>query len=382
MASVMAFVGSPCAVTASHALIGATTCLAILGFELPQRVAGMTSGSVSIRTYAKGVAVIACRCAPEVLGMLLCMLAALMLRIRGAVDDVWQPQLDPALWTQVTATEWPLLYGADTLLCLQTWLRLIAVMFVAVRSNVSESIPLGGMAAVCFLAATVTRCTMAVRTDTYRLEGPLALGGDLPIACEVAMLPRLAWLSMKALRQTPVAATTWVGITAWFASFHYLNLAEKMEQIPNADHFWTRANALEFSAAVAFACNTITAACGSNTTKESLAAGFMHLVMPVQAALGAYFFLHFEPIPQNVGSGKPYCLLVWSNLLQLGLYLVSCAFFIGSRFVVEDSASEDGLVVATVEPSAHVELPNSEIVDATAEERLSAISMVQQTLMS
>jgi len=367
--------------TASHAVIGAATCFALLGFELPHRVAGLRSGSVSPKSYALGVARICWRCAPELLGVTLCMVAACLLRVRGPVDDVLQPQEDPVLWDQIIHTEWPILCGPDTLLCLQTWLRLIVLMFVAVRSKVNESVPLGGMAAVLFLSATLARCTLAVRTDAYRLEGPLALGGDLPIACEVAMLPRLAWLSVKAVRETPVAASAWVGITAWFASFHYLNLAQQIEGNPDADKFWTLANALEFAAGIAFMCNTIVSHCGSTANKAGVMAGFMHLVMLAQAAMGAYFYLHFDSAPSNVGSGRPYCLLVWSNLLQLGAYLISSAFFISSQFTSDDSGQDDQPAAVVGERQMHGGLPSSEVVDATAEEVSAATEVVRQTLM-
>merc|ERR1712130_976579 len=123
------------------------------------------------------------------------------------------------------------------------------------------------------------------------------------------------------------AATAWVGTTAWFASFHYLNLASN----PDAYKLFTLAHALEFVAAIAFLINTIVVHCGSRAVKGCASAGFMHLVMPVQAALGAYFFLTaFEPDAGLVGSGRPFCLLVWSNILQLGAYIIAAAFFIAS----------------------------------------------------
>jgi len=103
--------------------------------------------------------------------------------------------------------------------------------------------------------------------------------------------------------------------------------------------------------------------------------------MPVQAALGAYFYLHFDSDPSNVGSGRPYCLLVWSNLLQLGAYLISSAFFIASQFASSDSAQDDEQQTALIgESQMHSRLPSSEVVDGTTEEMSSTTALVRETL--
>jgi len=369
--------GASGAVTAGHAIVGVTTCLTLLGFELPQRVAGLRSGSVSLKKYASGAATIAWRCAPEMIGVSACLVVGLALRLRGDVDDALLRQQDPELWDQITKVEWPILCGPDTLLCFQTWLRIIALMFVAARCKIGESMPLAGMPAALFLSAMVARTTLAARTDQYRLEGPLALSGDLPIACEVAMLPRLAWLAVTAFRENPVTATTWIGVTAWFASFHYLNLAAN----PDADKLFILAHALEFVASMAFLCNTIITHCGSQASKVGASTGFMHLVMPAQAALGAYFFLHFDAFETNVGSGRPYCLLVWSNLLQLGAYLVSAAFFIASQFGLDDPAPENDRQVPVVAgEAAPVNLPSPVVHPVAAEEKSSAALAAREAL--
>jgi len=376
--NVLALVGGVSGVaTASHAVIGVTTCLVLLGFELPQRVAGLRSGSVSLKRYAAGTAQIACRCMPELLGVVLCLIVAVALRIRGNVDDVMLDEYHAQAWEEVKV-EWPLLMTADSLLIFQSWLRLLALLFVAARTKVGESTPLGGVAAVLLLSAMVSRAAMAARTSEYLLEGPLSLGGDLPVACEVAMIPRLAWLSVKAFREAPVAATTWVSVTAWFASFHYLNLAAN----PDADKLFTLANALECVAAIAFLCNTIVAHCGARASKGSMSAGFMHLVMPFQAALSSYFFLEgFPSEPSQVGSGRPFCLLVWSNLLQFGAYLVAAAFFVASQFAFDDASASDEQDVVLADPTVSVNLPSSEVVDASAQDMASAIAMGRVALL-
>jgi len=376
--NVLALVGGVSGVaTASHAVIGVTTCLVLLGFELPQRVAGLRSGSVSLKRYATGTAQMACRCMPELLGVVLCLIVAVALRIRGNVDDVILDANHAQAWEEVKS-EWPILMTADSLLIFQTWLRLLALLFVAVRAKVGESTPIAGVAAVLLLSAQVSRAAMAARTSDYLLEGPLSLGGDLPVACEVAMIPRLAWLSVKAFRDAPVAAATWLSVTAWFASFHYLNLAAN----PDADKLFTLANALECVAAIAFLCNTIVAHCGAHASKGSVSTGFLHLVMPFQAALSSYFFMEaFPPEPTQVGSGKPYCLLVWSNLLQFGAYLVAAAFFVASQFIFEDGSASDEQELVLANPAVSMNLPSSEVVDASAQDMATATAMAQSGLV-
>merc|ERR1712232_456820 len=111
--------------------------------------------------------------------------------------------------------------------------------------------------------------------------------------------------------------------------------------------------------------------------KRGASAGFMHLVMPFQAALAAYYFLTaFEPHPGLVGAGRPFCLLAWGNLLQLGAYIASAAFFIAGYFDADSSGERVGAteneqpLVVTEAPV--VELPSSEIVDASAHDVSSA----------
>merc|ERR1719217_113669 len=58
--------------------------------------------------------------------------------------------------------------------------------------------------------------------------------------------------------------------------------------------------------------------------------GFMHILMTLQQALSAYYFLTaFEPHPSLVGRGRPFCVLAGGNLLQLGAYLLAAALFVG-----------------------------------------------------
>merc|ERR1711957_333172 len=104
--------------------------------------------------------------------------------------------------------------------------------------------------------------------------------------------------------------------------------------------------------------------------------------MPVQAALGAYFFLTaFEPHPSLVGSGRPFCLLVWSNLLQLGAYLIAAAFFVAAQFIFTDSQEGGQPLVITADRSVSVELPYPETLDATESQKSMASEATRESLM-
>jgi len=101
---------------------------------------------------------------------------------------------------------------------------------------------------------------------------------------------------------------------------------------------------MEMFAAFAFMVNTIVAVCGPREKMRGAAAGFMQLVMPCQAALSAYYFMPsvgaFNPNPNLVGGGRPFCLLVWANLFQLMAYLCSAAFFVAGCFLFAPESAE------------------------------------------
>merc|ERR1719469_500089 len=129
---------------------------------------------------------------------------------------------------------------------------------------------------------------------------------------------------------------------------------------------------------MSFLCNTLIVHCGSCASKVGASIGFMHLVMPIQAALGAYFFLYFDQHPSMIASGKPYCLVIWSNLLQLGAYLISAAFFIASHFSSDNALFENdqrAVGVAAMPTRTDPALP--ETVEADVQEM--SVQLVQQT---
>jgi hypothetical protein len=238
--------------------------------------------------------------------------------------------------------------GADTLLNLQAMIRLLVILFIAVRAELGGRSPITGMAALLSLAGMMARGMLSSKTAVYRLEGPLALGGDLPIACEVAMMPFLARFGLAELRRSPITASMLVGGALWFASHHYLNLAKDA----SIDRLFIQAHVLELFAAFAYLVRAICfmvdrdehAECGgrrlggNGLRRCGAFVGFMHILMTLQQAFSAYYFLTaFEPDPRLVGAGRPFCVLCLGNLLQLGAYLGATGLFIGGCVDTESS---------------------------------------------
>lgn len=352
MAALMAQFGllSNVASGVPQALLGAAAVSTVLCLEVPRRVGGIQVEALGLRKCIRSCGTILVGCAPEVVGLSVVLFLAMLLRLRGDTDVMANP-MEQQVWEQIKV-EWPILMGADTLLNLQAMLRLLVLLFLAMRAQVGGRSPLSGLPALLFLAAALTRGRMGCVTDAYRLEGPLALGGDLPIACEVAGVAFWTALGHSALRKAPVAATVMVGGAIWFASHHYLNLAKNA----TADQLFIQAHVLELLAAFAYVSRAICLAVGRNDEggndqdsdhgpskgdwRSNAFIGFMHMVMTVQQAFSAYYFLTaFEPHPSLVAVGRPFCVLCIANLLQLGAYLCAAAFWAGS-FVFQPEAAQ------------------------------------------
>jgi len=309
---------------AMHLLAGLIAAL-LLGFEVPRRVADLPRGSVGPRSYFLGFVRVASQCAPEILAIGFCLTTAVMLRIRGDVDEVFESERDAEIWQEIKQ-EWPILCGADTLLSFQAWLRLALLTFVADKAD--KDMPLAGLASVCFCCAVLARSVLSTQTPSYRLDGPLALGGDLPIAVELAMLPRLAALSFQSLLAKPKTAVLLVSAASVFASLHFLNLAD----CPALDRLFSIAHVLETCSAACYLYNTVMT-CIVRGESHTLSQGFIHLIMPMQAGLSAYYFVAaFTPHPKLVGGGDPFSVILWCNLIQLGIFLCAACLFIASCF--------------------------------------------------
>jgi len=323
-----------------QALLGAAIASTVLCLE-SHRVTGVRIRDVGVNKCIRSCASVLCRCAPEVLGLCVVLMLAFFLRLRGDTEVMPDP-MSQRVWEEIKV-EWPILMGADTLLNLQAMLRLLLLCFVSIRAEVSGRSPLTGLAALLLMAGALCRAQLNTQSLAYRLEGPLALGGDLPAFCELAGLPFWAALGLRALKKTPVKATVAVTGALWFASHHYLNLAKDA----GVDRLFIQAHVLELFAAFAYVARSFSLMVDGESADEPISeggrrlvetpkvkgtafVGFMHMLLVLQQALSAYYFLTaFEPHHSLVGGGRPFCVLIWANLLQLGAYICAAALFAG-----------------------------------------------------
>mmetsp|Transcript_35215 Transcript_35215/g.63914 ORF Transcript_35215/g.63914 Transcript_35215/m.63914 type:complete len:396 (-) Transcript_35215:164-1351(-) len=329
-------------------LLGTTAVFTVLCIELPRSL-GMVDMNAS--DVFKGCRRFLAYCAPEAFGLACVFILAVLLRLRGDMQVPTDP-LEVEVWEEIKA-EWPVLMGGDTLLNLQSMLRLLIFMSAAFRAGLFNGFsskqmvttsadqgngsvaalvsPLSGMGAALSLGGMLARTRLCTQASIYRLEGPLSMGGDLPMFCDLCSVPLLMALAFSALRPSsgsPVRTAAATAFALWVASRHYLNLAKDSSM----DGLFTLTYVLEFLAALAFMGR---AAMSSGHEVEGgqrgrAFVGFVHVLMAFQQALSAYYFLTaFEPSPNLVGSGRPFCVIIWSNLLAFGAYLCAAGLCLG-----------------------------------------------------
>lgn len=252
------------------------------------------------------------------------------------MDD---PQV-AAVWAEVLK-DWPILVGADTLLGLQAILRLVILVSVVSRASKSVPVSLAGMPAALALSGSVARGMLATRSMTYMLDGPL--GGELAVVCELAVVPLLAARGLTHMYGAPLAMMLATGVATYVASHNYLSLSEDK----SANILFILAHCFELLSAFAYLFRTIilhSRPSDYTAGRPVASVGFMHLLMSVQQALAAYYFLTvFEPDPKLVGAGRPFCLLILGNLAQLFAYLGAAAlhFADGLECVASSSGQEE-----------------------------------------
>lgn len=348
-----------------QSLVMVSMASAVLFVELPRRFDDSSAGIMGPKALAKSGAHMVSRCLPESGGFLLVVTAALLLRLHapmflsmtvagraGIVDP-----LDEQIWQEIVS-EWPVLYGADTLLGFQAMLRLFVLVVATLRTlsfrsgggadTESRSTPLSGMACALALSAMLARVALNTQDKNYWLEGPL--GFELPLACEMAMVPLLSALAFAAARRASAAgvaggvagvAAVVSAATVW-ASQHYLNLADN----PSIDRLFTLAHTLEVLAALGFLCSSVrTFFAPKGKGKVTASTVFIHVMMPLQQGLAAYFFLTSTPpdaMKASVGLGRPWCLLIIGNLVALGAYLFAAAMALASYLIRIDGDEESG----------------------------------------
>jgi len=233
---------------------------------------------------------------------------AAALRARGTEKVL--PE-DQEAWEQIKA-QWPLLMTADTLLSLQTMLRLVVCLSVVLRAGGSGPVPLSGEMTALWMGANAARLALTFRSAVYMLDGPI--GGYIPVACEVAVLPILLVLSRNSIRRAWVMMSLIMVAAVCFAARHNFSLAGSME----VDALFTLAHALDLLAAITYLVRTVLI----ERTSNDVSVSFTHLIMPIQQGMAAYYFLQaFAAVPELVGAGLPFEFLQIGSTVAFGAYL-------------------------------------------------------------
>mmetsp|Transcript_5122 Transcript_5122/g.12037 ORF Transcript_5122/g.12037 Transcript_5122/m.12037 type:complete len:341 (+) Transcript_5122:46-1068(+) len=304
-----------------EALVCTVVAALVLRLELGRR-AGPHASAHDAGGYAESCKRILRECAPEAAGIVVCLTLAAALRARG---DTSKP-LDDEAWAKIKE-QWPLLLTADTLLSLQAMLRLIIFVSVVLRAGNGRATPLSEEAAALFLGGGLARVLGLSRSSVYALDGPL--GGYLPAACEVGVIPLLFILGRSTLRRAPLASLQVAVGTVTFAFRNRLCLADD----PTADTLFMAAHCFDFLAAFSYLLRALLIDDSSSGRKVRVCVGFTHLLLPIQQALSAYYFLQaFDAVPELVGSGSPFQVLQIGNAAQLGVYCGAAAVFVADCF--------------------------------------------------
>jgi len=301
----------------AETLMCVAVAMVVLRLEL-QRRAGTGPDIGSRRdagNYAQNAKRLLKECAPEAASLMACLTLAAALRARGDVSH--QPS-DAEAWSQIKA-QWPLLLTADTLLSLQAMLRLVVLLSNVLRAGTSgNSVPLSEEASALWLGANTARLMLLCCTTTYMLDGPL--GGMLPAACEIAVIPILLALSRGTLRRAAVSLVMVVAIAACFASRNHLALVGN----PITDALFTLAHTLDLLAGFIYLVRTVLI----ERRTQDVSVGFTHLLMPIQQGLSAYYFWQaFSFVPELVGAGLPFEVLQIGNTVCFGAYFAASALY-------------------------------------------------------
>lgn len=322
-----------------HSILEIAACIltALLVIAVETRRIGERTMSHMISGFSSNCRGIMTNCVCEGFAVAICFSLALFLRYYDTSE------YESETWVKVKS-QWPLLITADSLLSLQTMLRLIVFSSVLFRSGRFRMLlPLADEAATLQFGAHAMRILVLFKSTTYMLEGPL--GGRSPVLCDTLALPILASLCPfnKLKAYSIVAAVTGIGV-AWVASHHHLNLAGEANI---ADQAFIAAHILDlFSACTYFSRSLMIADYGCARTNASV--GCTHILLMAQQSMSAYYFVHaFEPSSGLVGAGLPFEILQFCNLMQLGLYCAVAILF----FAENKTHSVDFVSKATSVPS-------------------------------
>lgn len=244
---------------------------------------------------------------PELVGLVAFLTTAAMLRSRGDISGD-----DSEDWLEIKK-EWPVLMCADTILALQCMLRLLVLVCTVLRGSTGP-LPLVGECSVLGFLASLTRMVLHLRCVSYRLDGPL--GGHIPMLIEVVSAVMLAVLGRDGAKRSWYSMVATAAGAWWLSSGHYLDLDDDKL----SDKLFIAAHCIDTFAAFTYLFRALLAdrPCNPN---DRIAAGFAHMLMPVQQAMAAYFFVHaFDVSDSIIGRGAPGQLLMGATVLQLVAY--------------------------------------------------------------
>jgi hypothetical protein len=273
------------------------------------------------------------QCMPEIVGLIVCLAMAIALRMNevdGALDetvDVNPIHRNREVLENVKRT-WPILLTADSLLGMQAMLRLLVVVSSVVRTDGGPLLLSREVAAIS-AGAMLGRVNLASQWKVYRLDGPL--GGFLPMACDLVSAPFLGILSFGITYQG-VAATGIAMLTSAVAgSQSQLTLADDRM----ADGLFIFVHCAELFAALAYLYRAMTSNVFlSSSGRRGAAFWFAHMVMPIQAALSAYYFVvAFKYVPGMVAAGFPFEILHMGGMLQVAAYTGATVFHFSQHHV-------------------------------------------------
>lgn len=261
---------------------------------------------------------------PEISLLLVAGVSAVLLLYRGRHEGAPIPVEDEEIWHEIK-NEWPLLTTADSLLGLQSLLRLVVLLSATLRlaPNKESKSAFLGSCGFFFLSAALVRVTLLVMSpqDVYHLDGPL--GGKVNFAVEVASLLLLIIINFRCFNLSMARMVTCIaaiGIATIVAQFNCLEIADVNSEY--MDVLFSLNGLLELLGAVSFAFASLWTA-GTNTAFES----FVHIILPVQQLFATIFLLTAwvsdEEQQSLVRRGYPFELLQASYVLQVGLYLIA-----------------------------------------------------------
>lgn len=239
------------------------------------------------------------------------------------------PKEDEALWNDINV-EWPVLKTADSLLGIQSMLRLVLLTSALLRDGGNKATSAFAMEPLGFLfLASCTRAALLLASpwEVYHLDGPV--GGALNLACEICAVPLTAWLCRPLwhdLYSLSCVLAVMV-VCGLLASQQHLALADPgMEYL---DVLFSLSQFLDSAVAGTFllrTCSLWTAARGEFMAYSVMALFFQQLLSAV-FMFSSWGQAPFHEVHGIVGKGHPLAMMQTSSLMEVGCYALSSVVF-------------------------------------------------------